>query len=209
MKPTDDKAIEKIAEKAEVVRVHEEEVDLQEPVYLITWCPSPRMLPDADFHFQHRYNINTLALFLKSCKCGLFCVEATQLGRPHYHGWYQVDSEKELARISLVKLLEKLGRVEITRSHRVRINKYTETRNALWYYKKDLVGSMLIIDVNPISRESHDDYRWDLTPFFDSDIKGKARLMSHVVSERDRLMKFYQNSDYFVDPPDPLLIDEI
>lgn len=130
-----------IAYHADMVRVQEEQIDMAQPVYMITWCPSPSQLPDCSFEKQHYYNVNSLADFLKYCECGAFCLEEFQKGDPHYHGWYQIDPSKRMGRITMIKLLQRFGRVEIRKvldTTHIKINNYSPKGNVLWYYKKQL-----------------------------------------------------------------------
>lgn len=129
----------------------ESAIDSKEPVYMMTWAPDPKELPDAPFSDQHYHNAETLILYCKQCKTAAFCVESTQLGNPHYHGWYQLEPSTELFRIGLVKAMQSLGLVKIDKiKHRFKVASYEPHQNALYYYKKDLISSMELIDCNPI-----------------------------------------------------------
>lgn len=142
-----------ITRKGELVEYIESEIDETQPVYLFTWSPNPQELPNADFKCQHDFALEFVADFLDGCETGLACVESSQLGNPHYHGWYQISDEpiKEMKRISYVKVLQKYGLLKITKCKgHYRINSYSAHGNALHYYKKDLFGSMEMVLTNPV-----------------------------------------------------------
>jgi len=96
----------------------EDRIDTDRTLYLITWNPDPKELPNADFETQHHYSVNLLSDYLKACECGLFCVETSQLGAPHYHGWYQVSQNPdcERNRIIYIKTMQRFGNLKITKS---------------------------------------------------------------------------------------------
>lgn len=188
-----------LSNKLTEICFYEDGIDGDFPIYLITYSPDPSRLPDCDFNIQHRTNINLLSEYLKYCKTGLFCVESTQMGNPHYHGWYQVDDSKELYRISMIKVMQKLGNVKITKpqhSDAYKINCFTQKSNFLYYYKKDLVDAMLNIEVNPISEESYkESYDEVDSHFFTIDIsKKKVKSMADVISDRKFYQQFYRDS---------------
>jgi len=79
--------------RGEIVDIYEHMIVDSQPVYLFTWSPDPELLPDSDFITQHKYNVNFLADYLKTCLVGLICVESTQKGNPHYHGCSSNDVE--------------------------------------------------------------------------------------------------------------------
>jgi len=93
-------------------RVWDEETNIDDSadIYLITWSPDPARLPDCDPDYQHRFNVNLLADYLKFCYCGIFCHEFSQLGNPHYHGWYQICTapNRDRGRVVMIKVLQNL-----------------------------------------------------------------------------------------------------
>lgn len=195
-KPTDNL---RMTERGETVDINECKIDANKPLYLITWSPNPSELPHADFNLQHLYSVDMLAGFLKGCKCGLFCVESTQMGNPHYHGWYQVSKNpaKEASRIVSVKVLQRLGMLKITESKgHYRINSYTAHGNCLHYYKKDLHGSMLFVDINPITSESKCHIDWDMNSFFFY-VEGKKTVynVKDKITQKEFYHQFYKDSE--------------
>lgn len=183
--------LEHIPSTKEIIEDTEMTIDEDLPVYLITWSPDPKQLPDCHFEYQHRYNIDILVLFLKSCYTGLFCVETSMMGSPHYHGWFQTDKFRNEERIAITKVLHKLGMLRITQAKTYKINKYYEQANALYYYKKDIDAMSFIVD-NPITLNSTCGIHWDMTHFFDSTVN--AKHIANVVSEKQRLIDFYRDS---------------
>lgn len=185
--------------KGMVIEHTESLIDQGETLYLVTWSPDPSELPDADFETQHLFNVNLLADYLKACSCGLFCVETTQLGNPHYHGWYQLSAspEKEAFRIVLVKTLQRFGLLKITKSKgHYRINSYTSHGNCLAYYKKDLVGSMLFVGANPITSDTKCDIDWKNNLLYFGDSKKRSSLveLQEKISLKNFYMEFYKDS---------------
>lgn len=148
------KDIDKIKRKAWVIEEWESTINMDEPLYLITWCPDPKETPDVDFNTQHRFHIDTVVRFLLGCETGLFCVEATQKGEPHYHGWYQMSSEPlvEEFRLAAVKVMQRYGLVKIDEAFDYRIHSWTCRLNALHYYKKDMLDRSLLWEPNPITK---------------------------------------------------------
>lgn len=142
--------------KSARIALEESKIDIGLPLYLFTWSPDPKQLPDGPFEIQHRYNVEFLSKFLQSCFSGCICVEATQRGNPHYHGWYQStwNPIKERARIVYVKVMQDQGLLKITESiGKFKIDSYNRHANCLYYYKKDLLQSMLSTSYNPIYKE--------------------------------------------------------
>lgn len=185
-----------ILERAQIFMEYEEELDENREVYLFTWSPDPALLPDADIRIQHRYNVNFLADMLKCCEIGLICVESTQRGNPHYHGWYQIswNTKAEMARIAHFKTMEKFGQLKITPAKYVQRNSYSEKMNALYYYKKESIDSMLSMPFNPIRAITKDDYNWNYAFFFTKDGDCKKNIADKL-SHRAEMRKFYTNSD--------------
>lgn len=136
----------------------EENIDDNETLYLITWCPDPSDLPDADFETQHDYNVPILTWFCQSCKTAVFCVESTQKGNPHYHGFYQETEDPDLyeQHNSIVKTMQKFGMLKITPSKGMykRHNYWTPHSNCLYYYKKDTLTRMLKVHNSVIDQYS-------------------------------------------------------
>jgi len=181
------------------VGIEEEKINLNKTVYLITWSPDPSKLPDADPSYQHLFNVNLLIDYLKYCDCGIFTHEFTQIGNPHYHGWYQVDPTLENGRVSIVKVLLKFGNLKITSvrdNTKIKINNYSNSHSPLWYYKKETFDK--IIPKNPITKyTSPDDTNWSTKLFFFVDIVGKKRvgeLLDHI-SNKKYYTEFYKKSD--------------
>jgi hypothetical protein len=175
--------------KGWIIEKNESCIDIDEEVYLITWSPDPIELPDSDFYLQHNVNVKILADYLKFCKTGLFCVESTQMGNPHYHGWYQIDPDKEIMRICLIKTMNRFGIIKITPARSIKINRYSKHSNALYYYKKDVFGSMATITPNPITRKTVSTVNFEVLPMID--------FMSNMNKRKqipDRLsdLKFYE-----------------
>lgn len=191
--PSDSTILE---EKSWIIEFEESFIDYNEPLYLITWAPDPKEMPDCDFNMQHELNVQTLADFLKTCKCGLFCVESTSLGNPHYHGWYQSDCSKELLRIVMVKTLKRFGLLKITEGFSFKINCYTERKNCLYYYKKDVFDEMLMIEVNPITKESRSTINFDVLDYvgFFSKDKNAMNTLKDAQSSRAFYREFYKDS---------------
>lgn len=194
--PTEEYMLQRIAAKADIIRINEEMIDENDALYLITWSPDPAQLPDSDFDTQHEYNIWMLTTFLSSCKCGLFCLEATQRGNPHYHGWYQApdDPLQTNSWIAAMKTMQRCGNVNLTPAKHWKINSYSKKKNALYYYKEDVFDQILMFSNNPITKDSVCHIDWDTTyiqSFFDKTIHTPPPEM---ISERKRLLKFYKKS---------------
>lgn len=177
----------------------EDNIDFTEALYLITWSPNPSELPNADFTTQHMYFVNILADYLKTCKNGLFCVETSQMGSPHYHGWYQVspDPIREELRIVYTKTLVRFGMMRITKSRgKVRvINSYNPRSSFLSYYKKDLLDSMLWCKPNPITSTSKCDIDWSKNMlFFVKEGRGTVADLEEKISLKEFYLEFYKDS---------------
>lgn len=180
--------------RGEIVDIYEHMIVDTQPVYLFTWSPDPELLPDSDFITQHKYNVNFLADYLKTCLVGLVCVESTQKGNPHYHGWYQVDPITEIERISYIKTMEKFGLVKITECISMRKGLWSERRNGLHYYKKNLLDEMLAVPYNPITPDSCDDTDWNCCLFFFTK-QLKDKRLDKKISDRQYYLKFYRDSN--------------
>lgn len=188
-----------LAEKSWLIHKYENRINPDKDVYLFTWNPDPAELPHADFNHQHLYNVNTLIDYLKSCDTGVICVESTQLGNPHYHGWYQVssDSSKEAMRIVYIKTLQRFGMVKISKVKvSYKVDCYYAKANALYYYKKDLLDCMAHVKNNPLTQQSHyDETDWVLSSFF---TLGESRKVEKSVidkiSTRQFCIQFYKDS---------------
>lgn len=152
---------EEFLDKAEKIWEAERNIDMNRAVYLITWAPDPKDLPDCDFDLQHRANVNILADYLRCCSAGVFCVEATQKGNPHYHGWYQTNPLREKQRIVFQKTLDRFGLSKIAKASSVQIHRWSKHANALFYYKEELLEEHLFTPLNPVTIESHDDTDWN------------------------------------------------
>lgn len=189
---------ELIAEKADVIYKAESKIDPNRKIYLMTWSPDPKELPDCDFVNQHTYLVGYVISYLLGCYSGAACVESTQMGNPHYHLWYQCyDGPAESYRIRWVKVMQKLGNVKIeTKGVRYYgINKWYSARNALYYYKKDSIGTQLLTPYNPVAADSpqpdidYSDYSW----FFYSG-RSTAAKMHERATQVQELYKFYGKS---------------
>lgn len=182
-----------------LVGEEEEKIDLDKHVYLITWSPDPSKLPDSDSSYQHLFNVNLLIDYLKYCSCGIFTHEFTQIGNPHYHGWYQVDQRLELGRVTMIKVLQKFGNLKIAPvrdNTKIKINNYSNSHSPLYYYKKESFDK--IIPKNPITKDTtYDDTNWATKLFFFVDIVGKKKvgeLLDHI-SNKKYYTNFYKKSD--------------
>lgn len=191
---TEEIIIDRIAAVAQIILVEESKIDTLQTVYLITWCPDPKELPNSDFDMQHLFNVDILSDFLKQVKCGLFCVETTQLGNPHYHGWYQLsnDPTRTKERLAILKTLQRLGFVKVTQARTVRKNQWFERKNGLYYYKKDSIDEMLFARENPIHKESKFDYDWVSSMFFTLDLKNSS--IQNKISDKKFYLQFYNDS---------------
>lgn len=187
----------RVTHSTEIIEKYESAIDDNEDVYLITWVPDPVHLPDADFVTQHMWCVDLLALYLSTCEVGLFCVEATQQGNPHYHGWYQISDEREEVRIAIHKVLKwyapsatKITKVKST----YKTFNWFKPCNALYYYKKSIIGSMYDIPINVITSESESLVDWELMAsngFFDKTIDQTLR---DKINKQKYLLDFYTNS---------------
>lgn len=190
-----------IADRADAILQEEQKIDLDDDLYLFTWSPNPEHLPVCDFPLQHLWNVNFLSDYLKCCRAGVLAVESTQKGNPHYHGWYQLshDGRKEITRIAMIKTLQHFGKeMRITKA----ISKppyfgcWYEKKNPLYYYKKDIIDSMLLVPHNPILATTHDNTNWDtmeLLSFFDKNITFDASI-TNKLSDRRYYRDFYRVS---------------
>lgn len=181
----------------------EMEIDDNKTLYLITWCPDPKELPDACFETQHEFNVDILSDYCKACDVAIFCVETTQMGVPHYHGFYQpsTDNFKESARIAIIKTLERFGRLKITKSKGMykKMNFWTPHANCLYYYKKDLLDAMLGQANNPIDKHSKSliDFSSTAQMFVKA---GKRQTSKEIIEQqtlRERYRNFYSNKDFY------------
>lgn len=143
------------AELTEELERIESSIDDSDDIYMLTWSPDPKELPDADIHYQHYVNVSILTTFLKCCKTGIFCVEVTQLGNPHYHGWYQVaDDDTELGRIAVIKVMQRFGICKLAKVRTsYKIFNWNKHGNALYYYKSDLF-TFHQLQPNPITKDT-------------------------------------------------------
>lgn len=188
-----------ISDKIGKVYETETMIDPDDTLYLMTWSPNPEDLPDADFETQHRFCYNTIADYLVSCRVGLFCVEATQKGNPHYHGWYQLSHNPDLERlrIACVKAMTKFGMLKITPSiGHYKINNYwTDKANCLYYYKKDLLMSMFWVKHNPIDFSMRDETIWsdNKSLFVKQGVRQSCIDLEHKVTQQVFYREFYFN----------------
>lgn len=190
----------KIAEKATDFWWHENMINMKHSVYLITWNPDPKHLPDADFETQNQFYLDWLSSYLKHCYAGLFTVEATQRGNPHYHGWYQTsyDFRDEMERLALIKCMQQRGRVDIAKiqkQHTVRPGQWYEKANALWYYKKDQLDKHLNMEIITSESESSINFSNLDYQFFLSNrsVKGSETIAT-MKSDQQFYRDFYRDS---------------
>lgn len=183
-------ADEAIVEKALVIYNAEMSIDPESKVYLMTWSPDPKQSPDCALSLQHEFHVNALIDYLNFCKSGIFCLENSQLGEPHYHGWYQVDETNEAGRVVMIKVLQKFGKVKIAKCLEYKINNFKKHRNGLWYYKKDVFDAQLGIKLNPVTKN---------TPRADIDnsdfayfMRIEGRKTSRVMQEKASAYKYYR-----------------
>lgn len=166
-------------------------------LYLVTWSPDPKQLPDTDFTLQHKFNVNLLSQLLRTVRCGLFCVESTAMGNPHYHGWYQDEPPNELARIAIIKVLQRFGNLKITSGLHYKVDRYYSKGNCLHYYKKDTFDSMLLLPI--ISASSYEPLDW-VNPFLffgtpSMHMAANAKtLLIEKASEISQVIDFYKSS---------------
>lgn len=187
----------RLAEIASIIYDEEEKINDDDKVYLMTWSPDPKKMPDCDFLNQHIYLIPYVHSYLEYCMCGVACVESTQMGNPHYHFWYQTtDDIREMGRIRWVKVMQKIGNVKITSAKYWKKNGwYKSSTNALYYYKEDAVNQQLHTPYNPIYKGmplphiDYTDYSW----FFTSG-KSTARKIVEHASQIKQLEEFYKKS---------------
>lgn len=178
-------------------------IDSSRELQLITWSPDPSLLPNAPFEMQHEYNVGILADYCKACHTAIFCVETTQMGNPHYHGFYQCTSDpiKEKMRIAVIKTLQQFGLVKVTRSkgQYKLLNYWTPQANCLYYYKKDVLDSMFGTVNNPINADSmctidFSDYAYMFKQ------PGKRVTSSEIVrkqTQREFYKQFFMGDDPF------------
>jgi len=177
----------------------EMDIDPDKPIYWITYNPSKESLPDCDFINQHLYSVNFLSDYLNCCSAGCFCVEATQLGQPHYHGWYQIDESNEQARVIMIKVMQRFAPngVKIKKAvGNYKIHSWVKHGNHLWYYKKDLLDASLIIPSNPITKNTRVEIVNELyNPFFVLPAKRQtAADIEAKVAQYKICQEFYKKS---------------
>jgi len=186
-----------MVKKGEVIDYFESQIDPNEDLIFITWSPDPKEMPDSDFYLQHQVNVKILADYAKACSLCVWCVESTMLGIPHYHGWYQIRDSTELSRIAIIKTLQRFGRVKVTKCERsYKINNYEERKNGLYYYKKDLLDSMIEMEPNPIISTSETTVNFDtldIVGFFSKE-KDTMKTLKDKVSDRKFFRDFYSNT---------------
>lgn len=182
--------------KASEFYAAEKQIDEHIPVYLMTWSPDPKKLPDCDFINQHIWAVEYVQTYLMFCAAGAACVESTQLGNPHYHFWYQLaEDNREEGRIRWVKIMQKVGNVKVTKALHYKKNKWYSKGNALWYYKKESIDAQLRTPCNPVTAETalvkvdYTDYNW----FFHSGRSTAAKCFEKA-SEVKLLEEFYKKS---------------
>lgn len=184
----------------------EMKIDSNKPLYLITWSPDPSTLPNSDFEMQHQYNIDIISDFCKGCEVALWCVEANQMGNPHYHGFYQTSSnhDRERLRIACVKTMQTYAprglKIASATTYK-KCNYWTNHANCLYYYKKDLMDAMYHIEINPINAKSKStvDFSNYAYLFKTPGKRTNSRELIQQVSQRERYKQFYLGNDIFGD----------
>jgi len=176
----------------------ETSIDPNEDLYLITWSPDPKQLPDCDLYVQHSLNVRLLANYLKCCSLGVFVLESTQLGNPHYHGWYQVDDDREIGRIALVKVMKSFGpQLKITKSYgKYKFFNFNTRGNCLAYYKKDLC-KYFSVQPNPIFSDSTTTFNDDclqLINFLSPYSPTNKKLIADRLSNERFYREFYSDT---------------
>jgi len=182
-----------------IIKYAEQRIDRSKQLYLFTWTPDPSKMPDCDFANQHKYLVDTVINYLRSCDSGCACVESTQLGNPHYHGWYQISDDplKEQYRIVIVKVMTSFGNLKInTKVRYYKIHKWYKHRNALHYYKYDSANSQLFTMYNPITEYTDKPVIFlnDYNMFFNLKGKKSVRKIKDMVSQLQDLENFYKKS---------------
>lgn len=178
--------------------VHHEEMIDDSPLYLFTWSPNPEEIPDSDFNTQHLFCAPFIADLLLSVRVGIACVEASQMGNPHYHGWYQLSTDpmKEKHRIVHTKVLKRFGNLKITKSKgHYKIGSLSKQANCLYYYKKDLLQSMATVELNPIM--GFYDVKIDWSKHWNLFTKKGRESVADIedrVNLKDFYKQFYENS---------------
>lgn len=187
--------VSKISQLTSIILDHELDIDLDEPLYLFTFSPNPELLPNTSFELQHDFILPTISQLLAGCQSGIACVESSQLGNPHYHGWYQlsIDPYIERHREMAVKVLQKLGLLKITKSKgHIKIFSWVQQANCLYYYKKDLLQSQFWTPNNIVTKESQSEVDWYAshnTHYFTIDGR---RQTCQDIEERQTLSRFYK-----------------
>jgi len=183
-----------------IIDVYEQEssIDPDKSLYLFTWSPNPEEIPDSDFNTQHLFCAPFIADYLLSCGRGIACVESTQLGNPHYHGWYQLSDDplKERQRLIHIKCLKRFGMVKITSSiGHYKINSYVAAANCLHYYKKDMLQSMAWVELNPICSYHKINMDWNQhSMLFTKKGRESVADIEDRINLRDFYKEFYANS---------------
>lgn len=194
--------VDLIIPKVVTVFENELDIDLDEDLYLFTWSPDPAQIPDADFNTQHAFCFPFVANLLSSVECGLACVEETQKGNPHYHGWYQLsrDPVKSALRKVYVKVMQrfcdpKFG-YKVTKSlGHYKINSFVAQANCLYYYKKDLIQASLLVPNNPVTKDSKVDIDWKANySLFTKRGRESVADIEDRVNLRDFYKQFYSDS---------------
>lgn len=177
---------------------YESMIKEDEPLYLFTWSPDPDEIPDSDFNTQHRFCLPFMADFLMVVSAGVACVESSQMGNPHYHGWYQVSTDplKEKLRIVYTKVIKRFGNLKITKSKgHYKIGSLVKQANCLYYYKKDMLQSMATVESNPITGVPYEDVDWS-THWNLFTKKGRESVadIEDRINLKDFYKEFYANS---------------
>lgn len=194
--------VDYLTPKIVAVAKMEWKIDPDKKVYLFTWSPDPSEGPDADFETQHMFWYPAIVDFLNSVEVGIACVEASQLGNPHYHGWYQVSDDpiKERLRCVHIKVMARFApnglRITSSKGH-MKFNSYVAAANCLHYYKKDLLQSMSYIATNPITAKTkkpdHIDWNNKLL-LFRRKCRETINELEDKISLKDFYKQFYQDS---------------
>lgn len=150
-----DDPLQRFIDATEIIEEAESLIDPSKPLYLLSWIPDPKLLPNLCFEQQHFSLLPVIGSLAKVCDQACFVLEATQRGNPHYHGWYQpsTDPMQYQYQIATIKNMDDTGQLKIDRAKHYRIFSFSEKNNSLYYYKKD-VDLHSMYNTSVITRDS-------------------------------------------------------
>lgn len=187
-----------ITPKAVTVFENELDINPDEALYLFTWSPNPEEIPDSDFNTQHAFCFPFISDLLSTMECGLACVEETQKGNPHYHGWYQQSRDPKLNVLKkvYVKVMQRFGNYKVTKSlGHYKINSYVKQANCLYYYKKDMLEASLYVPNNPIKKGMYPHIDWNSNySLFTKKGRESVADIEDRINLRSFYKQFYENS---------------